>query len=112
MTPIKLLCASILMLGAFSSGSAAAHGVRFGFSFGFPVYPPVWYYPAPAYYYPPPVAAAPTGAIYVERSENQAPSQPSENYWYFCPDSQTYYPYVQQCASAWHRVSPRPADVK
>lgn len=27
--------------------------------------------------------------------------------WYFCADSQKYYPYVQDCASPWQRVVPQ-----
>ena len=29
-------------------------------------------------------------------------------WWYYCADSQTYFPYVQQCASEWQRVLPQP----
>ena len=105
MSPTKSLRASILLLALATSGSAAAHGVRFGFHFGFPVYPPVWYYPAPVYYYPSPVVTAPAPA-YVERSDTQA--APAEHWWYYCPDSKIYYPYVKECASPWQRVPPRP----
>ena len=31
-----------------------------------------------------------------------------DHYWYFCPDSDAYYPYVKECASPWHRVAPQP----
>jgi len=27
--------------------------------------------------------------------------------WYFCADSQKYFPYVQNCASPWQRVAPQ-----
>lgn len=30
------------------------------------------------------------------------------DYWYYCPDSQTYYPYVQTCQSPWVKVLPEP----
>jgi hypothetical protein len=36
---------------------------------------------------------------YTERSD----------YWYFCPDSQTYYPYVSTCPSPWVQVLPEPS---
>lgn len=102
----KAFCAALFMLSALAAGSASAHGVRFGFHFGAPLwYPAPYYYPPPVYYYPPPVAAAPA-PVYIEQGRTPAP--PSEHYWYFCPDSKTYYPYVQNCASAWQRVSPRP----
>src|SRR5208337_1230169 len=65
---------------------------------GPPAYP--YFYP---YYYPelplviqeqPPVYAQPT-------------AQPEEQYyWYFCPDSMNYYPYVGQCPKGWVRVVP------
>ena len=101
MTPAKIL-AAILLVAA--SASAHAHGVRFGFGFTIPLFPPAYYYPAPAYYYPAPVYAVPA-PVYVERPQVQAAP---EHYWYYCPDSKTYYPYVKQCASAWQRVLPRP----
>ena len=103
MRPTKLLAAFLLLLGLLASGSAAAHGVRFGFHFGFPLFPPVWYYPAPAYYHPAPVAPLPA-PVYIERSDAPA----AEHYWYYCPESKSYYPYVRECPSTWQRVSPRP----
>jgi hypothetical protein len=95
-----------LVIGSAASASALAHGVRFGFAFGFPIYPAPYYYPPPAYYYPTPVYSVPA-PVYVEPPQVQAPAQP-EHYWYYCPDSKTYYPYVKQCAGAWQRVLPRP----
>ena len=32
--------------------------------------------------------------------------------WYFCPNTQTYYPYVTTCASAWQLVSTKPLGVQ
>jgi len=105
----RTICASILLAGALASGSAAAHGVRFGFNFGIPLFPPYWYYaPPPVYYYSPPVVTAPAAPpVYVERSDTQV-APPAEHYWHYCPDTQGYYPYVKECASPWQRVSPRP----
>ena len=36
----------------------------------------------------------------------QAPAD--DGYWYYCPDSRSYYPQVRDCASGWERVSPTP----
>jgi len=33
-----------------------------------------------------------------------------DGYWYYCPASQSYFPYVRDCASEWVRVSPTPPD--
>ena len=118
MTPIKAATAGLLVAAALASGSAAAHGyVRFGFNFGFPVYAPYYapyYYPPPAYYYPPAysyppaVVTAPAAPpAYVEQNQTTAAAS-ADQYWYYCRDSQTYYPYVQSCASEWQRVPPRP----
>jgi hypothetical protein len=46
--------------------------------------------------------------VYVEAAPAQVVQQPAEQYWYYCADSKTYYPYVQKCATPWQRVSPRP----
>jgi hypothetical protein len=35
--------------------------------------------------------------------------QPATYYYYFCQDSQTYYPYVSSCASPWQPVPAAPA---
>ena len=105
----KAVCAAVLVFAALASAPADAHRVRFGFHFGFPIFAPYWYSPPPpVYYYPPPVVQIPAPApAYVERS--QAPSAaPAESWWYYCADTQTYYPYVRECASEWQRVSPRP----
>ncbi len=109
MTLIKATSIAMLVLGTLAGGSAAAHGVRFGFHFGFPVFPPPWYYaPPPVYYHPPPVVVAPAAPpVYIEQSQSAA-APPAEHYWYYCADTQTYYPYVQTCRSEWQRVPPRP----
>jgi hypothetical protein len=107
MRSTKALCAAVLLLGASATGNAAAHGVRFGFHFGIPLYPPAWYYPPPVYYYAPPVVTVPAAPpVYLERGEAQAPAP--EHYWHYCPDSKTYYPYVRECETPWQRVPPRP----
>jgi hypothetical protein len=93
--------------------------VHFGFAFGFPgpiYYPAPVYYPYPRYYYPQPVYVPPPQ--YIEQNSpappepqppvSGAPSQGGSGYyWYYCPDSQTYYPYVQTCGSQWQQVVPR-----
>jgi hypothetical protein len=43
--------------------------------------------------------------------ENQAPAAsapPAQAYWYYCRDSQTYYPYVRSCNGPWEPVLPQP----
>jgi hypothetical protein len=66
------------------------------FGVGIPFYayypPPLPYYYdyAPGYYAPP--AAIPQ----------------QQDYWYFCPSANAYYPYVQQCPEGWQAVVPVP----
>ncbi len=57
-------------------------------------------YPYPYHSYPPYVIQQPS--LY----EMQAPQQHQEYYWYFCPDSKNYYPYVKQCPKGWLKVVP------
>ena len=81
-------------------------GVGFGFPIGWPYwhYPPYGYYP----YYPRAIGPAePT--IYVEKDDaGPAPGQDPSQFWYFCRDSNTYFPYVKECPSPWQRVVPQP----
>lgn len=78
------------------------HGGRRGWWW---VVGPSWYwYAAPVYPYPdpylPPLAVAPVVPA--------APAAPAPSYWYWCPDSRQYYPYVAECPSPWQQVPARP----
>ena len=60
-----------------------------------PAYWPYYAYaPAPVYVAPP---------VYVE--SGAAPST-NDGYWYFCPDSRAFYPYVKECRSGWQAMVP------
>lgn len=123
----------LLVFAAAASGPAMAQhfrhdhgGVRLGISLGVPLYWPGYYpgpyysypayaYPAPAYAYPGPLyaypgsAAAPSGA-YIEQNVPQAapaPAQPQGD-WYYCVNSNAYYPYVRDCPDGWQRVPSTP----
>lgn len=110
-----LLCCALGCAAITSTAALAQHHrshTSFGFYFGGPLYAP-YYYPPPYYYGYPPVVVAPAApTTYVERSDIVAAAPqaaaPAETYWYYCPDTQTYHPYVKTCASPWQRVSPQP----
>ena len=68
-------------------------GARIGVFIGAPLYAPL-FYPAPRYYYSPP-------PVYIEQA-------PTPAYWYFCPELNAYYPYVQECPGGWQPVLPQP----
>jgi hypothetical protein len=72
-----------------------AGGARVGVFIGAPLYAP-WFYPAPSVYYSPPPPA------YIEQA-------PAQAYWYFCPELNAYYPYVQECPGGWQPVLPQPS---
>jgi len=59
------------------------------------IHDPFWYDP---FWYPYPYR--------VETRYVEVPA--SDGYWYYCPDSKSYYPYVKECASKWERVPPKP----
>jgi hypothetical protein len=131
-----VLALVVMALGVIAPDTASAHGrgrVSVGVGFGFGGYwpgywggwpgywggwPGYWggYYPAP-YYSAYPEAVVTTPPTYIERGDAQpqpaAQAQPAANaprrdWWYYCPETQTYYPYVKQCAGGWQRVEPRP----
>lgn len=112
--------ATLLSLVAFSA-PAEAHGrVRGGVFLNFGVPWPGWwgprYYTYPGYYYyddyPPPAVYVerPEPPTYVERSDVEpAPTaQAPQHWWYWCPGSEKYYPYVKECPGGFHRVAPQP----
>ncbi len=64
-----------------------------------------YYSYSPAYY--PPVVVQQQPNLYVEQPSAVAPqAQAQQQFWYFCQNSQTYYPHVQSCTSPWQRVMP------
>jgi hypothetical protein len=107
----RLALALFAILIAAMSGTALAHGrgrVSLGFHFGVPLgwYQPWYYAPPPVYYYPgPAVVAPPAPTVYVERSDVVPEGTAS---WYFCRESNGYYPYVKQCPGGWERVPAQP----
>jgi hypothetical protein len=88
------------------SHSSVGIGFVFGgplwYGYGWPGYYP--YYSQPYYYgYPAAVSVPP---VYIERGQEVAAESP---YWYYCRESDTYYPYVRQCSGDWERVPAQPA---
>jgi hypothetical protein len=103
----------VAALLAVTSSMALAHGrgrVSLGFHFGVPLgwYQPWYYAPPPAYYYPPAavVVRPPEPTVYVERGDVVPEGTAS---WYFCRESNGYYPYVKQCPGGWERVPAQPS---
>lgn len=101
--------------GLAAANDADAHGRghhrgRIGVFIGAPIVPyyysPYWY---PRYYYPPAYVVPAAPPVYIEQggAPAAAPSAGQSGYWYYCQDTQTYYPYVQQCASPWQQVQPQ-----
>ena len=98
-------------------------GVQLGIVIGAPIawhYRPAYpvYHAYPSYYAPyayAPYAYAPrvivpaAPPVYVER-QDVVVSGAGQDDWYYCADSRTYYPYVQQCAGGWQRVTPYPSS--
>lgn len=91
--------------GHASSGARAPAGhvapqrhfagrARLGVFIGAPLYAPL-FYPAPSDYYSP-------APVYIEQA-------PTPAYWYFCPASNAYYPYVPECPGGWQPVLPQPS---
>ncbi len=87
-----------LVVGAAIFGLAAQSAYQYS-------YPYPYQNPYPSPYEPP-------APIYVQPAYVQPPQQamavPAMASWYFCRDSQAYYPYVQSCAAGWERVPASP----
>ena len=101
--------------GGHGHGDSHGHGDRHGHSshvdlwFGSgwgPGWDP-WWWGAPGYpyyynYYWPPVGYQEEPPVYVEPT----PPVEEQTYWYFCPESRNYYPYVKKCPNGWLKVVP------
>ena len=81
--------------------------VHFGVVIGAPLFP-LWYAPPPRYYYRAPVVVQAAAPVYIEQEPATAAPADASAYWYFCRESNTYYPYVSTCAGQWQRVTPQP----
>jgi len=105
---IVLLLTNILPV--YAAGWGHYHGPRFYYGGSIwigPEWGPWWGYPYYSYpYYPaPPVINQQYPSVYIE----PAPQQEEQSYWYYCPKSKGYYPYVKRCPEGWLRVIPSPA---
>ena len=97
-----VLLGLLLLLG--SPVGSEARGPHFFFDFGIPLWagPGWWGPPYPAYAAPPVIVQAPPA--YGQPAP--APAPPATSYWYYCPNPQGYYPYIQQCPAGWLQVVP------
>ena len=105
----KLLLSVVLGLAALTAiGTASAHGhFRAGIYIGGPVWGAPYYPPYyPSYYYPSaPIYVQPAPA-YIEREPATSYVEQDKDYWYYCAQSATYYPYVKECPQGWMKVVP------
>jgi hypothetical protein len=102
------LCAAAVSAPAFADRWHGHSRVHFGLYFGAPLYWPAYpYYPAP-YYYPPTVVVPQSPPVYVEQGQQSGQAPAEHGWWYFCRESNAYYPYVKHCPGGWERVDPQP----
>jgi hypothetical protein len=77
--------------------------------------PGPYLYPGPVvdpYYVPQPVVVVPAQPqVYIEQGGAVVESAPeSSQYWYYCHETRSYYPFVKECPGGWQKVPPRPAQ--
>jgi len=61
------------------------------------------WYPGYPYYWDPPTVVQEAPPVYVQPgTDTQQPA-----YWYYCQNSQSYYPYVKECPGGWLTVVPQ-----
>lgn len=98
--------ATLAMASPADAHGRGGGGVRFGVVIGAPLWWG-WHHPYPRYERV--IVERPGPTVYVEKDADGL-ERDADQYWYYCPDSETYYPYVKQCASPWHRVAPQPSQ--
>lgn len=97
-------------------GAASYYGYAYGSPYYYGGYP---YYGYGGYgygnVYPPVTVTGPASApTYVEQAPAasapaQAAASSANAYWYYCAQSQGYYPYVRECPGGWQPVAPQPS---
>lgn len=105
---MMLLAATAASSVAFAQHGHGHRGPRVGVYIGGPLWWGHPYYHAPSYYYVPTPIVQPS-PVYIEQAPAPAVSAPAPAYWYYCRESQGYYPYVKDCPAAWERVAPQPS---
>ncbi len=74
-------------------------------------YRPYWgsgvYFAAPPIVVAPPVAYPSSPVVIQQAPTVPSPAPQPEQYWYYCQDSQAYYPYVKECPRGWMKVVPQ-----
>jgi hypothetical protein len=108
----------LLLANVMAENSAYARGYRHGghsehVGIGVwlgPGWGPGWwgapYYPYNnyPYYQEPPIVIQQQPDVFIQPT----PQEQLPTYWYFCKESQGYYPYVKQCPGGWMKVVPTP----
>lgn len=112
--PRAIVVAALALFAAAASAPAFAdrwHGhsrAHFGLYFGAPLYWHSYPYYPPYYYYPPTVVVPQSPPVYIEQGERGGQAAAEQGWWYFCRESNAYYPYAKHCPGGWERVSPQP----
>ena len=129
MKPAQIIPA-LFLLGIFSAGYAVGEtkvrgDVSIYFDSSRPQHRPMYRHQPPQHHRPPPVVIhRPLGyrhapaPVYVERRPiiiERAPTMPPPpsvsrtqgEHWFYCAQSQAYYPYVNSCPAGWMKVVPQ-----
>jgi hypothetical protein len=88
--------------GDFDDHSHHFHHFHDHFFFGAFIGAPFFSEPYPYYSYPP--------SVYMEEEEVPSVYIQQPGYWYYCPTSNTYFPYVTSCDVPWQPVAPQPTQ--
>ena len=133
---VSLTLAAVLLAASLQADAGGGHRHRHsrahvGVFIGAPLLLAPWWVGSSSYYYPPPPVIVRERVIVREplvfydehgnpvpadapqaQARPQPQAQPQAGsaapVWYYCRDTQTYYPYARTCASAWQRVTPHP----
>lgn len=111
-----LLLAVVAIFNVSTAWADHRHGgVRYGVGVVVaPRWDPWFWGPPYPYSYPayPPVIIERSPPVYIEQPQAAPQPAPQPAYWYYCAESNNYYPYVQRCPSGWDRIEQQPGDLR
>ena len=119
-----LVVAMFVVLTLAPSSLAGGTSVSVGIGIGYPGwgyrgwwgpgpwgYRPYWgtgvYLAPPPIVVGPPVSYGPPPVAVQQAPPADSPAPQPDQYWYYCQDSQAYFPYVKQCPHGWLKVVPQ-----
>ena len=105
-----------LWYGAYSYPYAySSYPYAYAYPYSYPYAYPRYSYPYGSYPYadyPPAGVVSEEPDAYIVRTNPDRARRSSSEHWYYCRESNLYYPYARECAGQWEQVPTQPQSAE